>query len=116
MMGCSRLVLLATATLAMVSATTSAQTVPRPAPTVAQQRAYTLSLTCWAVAAHYRNEADAVRTADAMRRTGAVLGYDNARISHDATTMASALGAQMHNDPNLMERHRASCRRIGLAS
>ncbi len=92
-----------------------AQATPR-IPTVAQQRAYTLSLTCWVVASHYRIEADIHRTADAMRRTGAALGHNNERIARDGTAMASALGGELRSDPSSMLRHRASCRQIGLAS
>ena len=83
---------------------------------VAQKRAYTLSLMCWVVASHYQNEADILRTADAMRKMGAAMGYDNARTAKDVTTMASVLGVELRNDPGSMARHRASCRQIGLVS
>jgi len=83
---------------------------------VAQKRAYTLSLMCWVVASHYQNEADILRTADAMRKMGAAMGYDNARTAKDVTTMASVLGVELRKDPGSMARHRASCRQIGLVS
>lgn len=81
-----------------------------------RDRAYTLSLMCSVVASYYRNDADIQRTAVAMRKMGAAMGYDNARIAKDATTMASVLGNELRTDPASMERHRASCRQIGLAS
>lgn len=84
--------------------------------TVAQQHAYTLSVMCWAVASYYGKQPDIVRTTEALRKMGAAMGYDNARTAKDATTMASALGVELRNDPGSMERHRASCRQIGLVS
>ena len=89
---------------------------PEDARAVAQQRAYTLSLMCWTVASYYQNKADILRSADAMRKMAAAMGYDNDRTAKDITTMASVLGVELRNDPNSMERNRASCRKIGLAS
>lgn len=89
---------------------------PAKSPSPAQEKAYTLSLMCSVVAGYYENEADILRTADAMRKMGAAMGYDNKRIANDVTTMASALGVELRNDPKSMERHRASCRQIGLVS
>lgn len=86
------------------------------APTTAQKHAYTLSVVCWVVAAHYRNEADIHRTTDALRKMGTAMGYDNGRTAKDVTAMASALGVELRNDPRAMERHRASCRQLGLVS
>ena len=90
--------------------------VPAMAQTTAQQRAYTLTVVCWVVASHYRNEADASRTADALRKMGDAMGYDSARTSRDVTAMASAMGIELRNDPSAMERHRAACRQLGLVS
>lgn len=84
--------------------------------TAAQQRAYRLTVVCWVVASHYGNEADAHRTADALRKMGNAVGYDDARRSRDVTAMASALGAELRTDPAAMERHRAACRQLGLVS
>lgn len=83
---------------------------------VAQERAYTLSLMCWTVASYYKNEADILRTGDALRKMAAAMGYDNARTAKDVTTMASVLGVELRNDPGSMERNRAACRKIGLVS
>lgn len=106
----------AMATLAVATMSGPMAAKPAAVPTVAQQRAYTLSLMCVAVASYYDNEADKLRTVDALRKMGAAMGYDNTRIANDMTTMASVLGDELRSNPDAMEGHRASCRKIGLVS
>lgn len=100
----------------MLPGVATAAPVSTDAQTVAQKRAYTLSLMCMAVASYYKNEADIHRTVDAVRKMAVVMGYDNERIAKDVTTMASVLGVELRNDPSSMEQSRAACRKIGLAS
>jgi len=99
-----------TSALALIATPASAQ------QSSANERAYTLTLTCRVVAAHFNDMAGTAKADDAVRRMGKVLGYSAARQASDVITMASVLGDERRSDPSNMERHRDGCRRFGLVS
>ncbi|MBO9712645.1 hypothetical protein [Sphingomonas sp.] len=106
----------ALATVALIAATGCAAQASAAAPDSAAEKAYTLTLMCSAVAAHYQDKAAGVRALEAARKIAASLHYGNARLAADISGTAEALGIETRTDPGAMERHRASCRGLGLAS
>ena len=85
-------------------------------PMSSNERAYTLTLMCTALASEYGNDADKLRTMDAARKMARAQGYDDRRLSRDVITMASVVGAKLHDNPNAMDENRLICRRLGLVS
>lgn len=86
------------------------------ADATAKDRAYTLTLMCSVVASADKNDADIQRTMDAVRKMGKAQGYDSKRVSSDAIQMAGALGSEMREHPDAMDKHRAACRKLKLIS
>ncbi len=107
-MGIRRLIL--ASALALIGSPASAQTA------ASNDRAYTLTVMCSVVASHYGADADILRTADAVRKMQRVMGYDTKRVADDSIKIASALGSELRNNPQLMEGHRAVCRQLKLLS
>ncbi|CAH0498423.1 hypothetical protein [Novosphingobium sp. CECT 9465] len=56
------------------------------------------------------------KTSDAISRTATVLGYSKKKQAQDIVAMSSVLGNERRSNPTIMDRHRAACRRYGLAS
>ena len=108
---------LSTLPVAGVVAMISAQAVATAQPTdTAKQDAYSIALMCNAVAAYYRDDPAFMRTNDAVKKMGRVLGYNLDRTSKDMLDMASALGIRQRKEPGSMAASQARCRRIGFAS
>lgn len=82
----------------------------------ANEKAYTLALTCAVVAAHYDDLPGTRKSQDAVKRVGRVLGYSSDRQASNMLTTASVLGVEARRDPSGMERHRGECRYFGLVS
>lgn len=103
--------------LAIVIALPVLAATPAPAQTMSgDDRAYTLTLMCAVVAAHYKVDADIQRTMDASRKMGRAMGYSDKRVTDDLWNMTNALGIERRTKPNAMENHRATCRRLKLVS
>lgn len=79
-------------------------------------RAYTLTLACAAVAAIDHKDQDYSRSVDAARKMGRAKGYLNKRVSDDIWNMTNALGQQSREDQDEFEANRNVCRRLNLAS
>jgi hypothetical protein len=92
------------------------------APSLAQQpmsqneRAYTITLICNAIAANDNDHAGSTRSIDAARRMATALGYSIEQLGHDLITMASVVGVQLRDEPAKVEHSRAVCRQLGLLS
>jgi hypothetical protein len=98
--------LLAVAASALVAAT--------PPATSSNERAYTLTLMCTAIASEYGNDADKHRAMDAATKMARAQGYSDKRLANDMISMASVVGDQIHNQSSQVSQNREICRRIGL--
>jgi len=103
----------------LAAALTTASLIASPVMATAtdkNERAYTLTLMCAAVAAYYQNDADITRTMDAARKMARVQNLSETRLSDDLFKMTNALGAELRQNPNAMDEDRAVCRKLGLVS
>lgn len=82
----------------------------------ASEKAYTLTLMCQVVAAHFDDQPAFRKAADAARRMGRTQGYSDEKISKDAFTMTEVLGVREREQPGTLDADRDGCRKIGLAS
>jgi hypothetical protein len=89
---------------------------PAKQPLSQQERTYTITLICAAIAANDRDEAGSQRSLDAARKMATALGYSLDRLSKDLGTMASVVGVQLRDEPATVERNRGICRQLGLLS
>ena len=80
------------------------------------EKAYTLALMCTVVAAYFKDDAASLKAMGAADKIGAQLGYDRPRRSTDLSNMARTLGTERSGDAGSWERHRAVCRKIGMAT
>jgi hypothetical protein len=88
-----------------------------PAQPMSQnERAYTITLTCSAIAANDNDQAGSTRSIDAARKMAKALGYSTKRLSSDLITMASVVGVQLRDEPAKVDRNRGICRQLGLVS
>jgi hypothetical protein len=85
-------------------------------PMSQNERAYTITLICNAIAANDNDHAGSARSIDAARRMATALGYSTERLSSDLITMASVVGVQLRDEPAKVEHSRAVCRQFGLLS
>ncbi len=82
----------------------------------ANEKAYTLALTCNAVAAYFRDDPGYSKSLDAFHRMGQTLGYSASRQSNDLFEVLNVMGLNQRNDPTTMDQWRDRCRRYGLVS
>jgi hypothetical protein len=85
-------------------------------PMSQNERAYTITLICNAIAANDNDRAGSARSIDAARKMAKALGYSSKRLSNDLITMASVVGVQLRDEPAKVERSRAVCRQLGFLS
>lgn len=88
-----------------------------PAEMTSKDRAYTLTLMCAAfagVAGKYGTDADVSRTQQAVDKMGRAQGYSSERVFHEIVTMAAIVQNQIRDDPKMIDRNRAICRKIKL--
>lgn len=83
-------------------------------PMSENERAYTISLICNAIAASDNDQAGSARSIDAARKMAKVLGYSLDRLSKDLGKMASVVGVQLRDEPTKIAQRRAVCRQLGL--
>jgi hypothetical protein len=88
-----------------------------PAQPMSQnERAYTITLICNAIAANDNDQSGSTRSIDAARKMAKALGYSTKRLSSDLITMASVVGVQLRDEPAKVEHRRGVCRQLGLLS
>ena len=85
-------------------------------PMSQNERAYTITLICNAIAASDNDYEGSARSIDAARKMAKALGYSSKRLSSDLITMASVVGVQLRDEPAKVEQRRAVCRQLGLLS
>jgi hypothetical protein len=85
-------------------------------PMSKDERAYTITLICAAIAANDRDDAGSQRSIEAARKMATALGYSLDRLSKDLLTMAEVVGVQLRDEPAKVEQRRAVCRQLGLLS
>lgn len=90
--------------------------VPAQQPMSQNERAYTITLICSAIAANDNDPTGSARSIDAARRMATALGYSTERLSNDLITMASVVGIQLRDEPATVEHRRTVCRQLGLLS
>lgn len=116
-----RRAILAVAVLALASVTSTVSATRAVAQTAQQpmsqnERAYTITLICSAIAANDNDHEGSARSLEAARRMAQVLGYGTERLSSDLITMASVVGVQLRDEPAKIEQRRTVCRQLGLLS
>lgn len=79
-------------------------------------RAYTLTLMCTAVASEFGTDADKQRSLDAARKMARAQNYSDRRLSDDLGTMANVVGDKARDHPDEVQHDREICRRMGLVS
>jgi hypothetical protein len=82
----------------------------------ANERAYTLTIMCAAVAKHYGNNADHMRALDASNKMAKVLQYSFTRYTLDLEGADKVLAKQHRSDPGRITKRRELCRQLQLAS
>ncbi len=116
-----RRAILTIAVLALASATSTVSATKAVAQTAQQpmsqnERAYTITLICSAIAANDNDHEGSARSLEAARKMATALGYSNDRLAHDLITMASVVGVQLRDEPEKIAQRRAVCRQLGLLS
>lgn len=102
------------AVLMMVAAGTASAKAQQPM--TKNERAYTITLICVAIAANDRDDAGSQRSIEAARKMARALGYSLDRLSKDLLTMAKVVGVQLRDEPAKVEQSRTVCRQLGLLS
>jgi hypothetical protein len=100
----------------MMVAMTGAISARAQQPMSKDERAYTITLICAAIAANDRDDAGSQRSIEAARKMAAALGYSSKKLSSDLITMASVVGVQLRDEPAKVEQRRGICRQLGLLS
>lgn len=116
-----RWAILAVAVLALASVTSTVSATKAVAQTADQpmsqnERAYTITLICSAIAANDNDHEGSARSIEAARKMATALGYRSDQLSHDLITMASVVGVQLREEPEKIVQRRAVCRQLGLLS
>lgn len=116
-----RRAILAVAVLALASVTLTVSATMAVAQTAQQpmsqnERTYTITLICSAIAANDNDHEGSARSLEAARKMAQALGYSNERLSSDLITMASVVGVQLREEPEKIVQRRAVCRQLGLLS
>lgn len=83
-------------------------------PMSKDERAYTITLMCNAIAASDSDYEGSARSMEAARKMAKALGYNSKRLSSDLITMASVVGVQLRDEPAKVAQRREVCRQLGL--